>query len=374
MSVPTSMVILFFLPLKHRSGDHLEKVKKIDYGGMLLNIASTLLLLIPLSGGGVTYAWASPFFIACTVTGAVLGVLFVLYEWKLVALPIMPLRLYRAPHCWALYLQTFLIGLAYFGNFFYLPIYFQSVLRYSPLVSGALILPVVITTSFTSIASGQYMNRVGSYMHCILLGFALWTLGNGLTLLFDRDTSLAVLIVVLIIEGAGIGLTLQPTLVGMYANSRAEDRAVTTGLRNFIRTIGGAFGLVISGVVLANTLSRDLSNRPFVSASLMSQLTSSTYDLDQFGLSPDQKEEVFDTYMRGLHYIFVFFTVCSGLSLSLTFWVGNTSLKAPKKLDEEGAQPTVPRDASGQEVIHGQEVEIERTLSDEKRARMGEAV
>ncbi|KAI4946024.1 hypothetical protein J4E91_007466 [Alternaria rosae] len=373
MTVPTSMVILFFLPLKHRSGDYLAKVKKIDYGGMVLNIASTLLLLIPLSGGGVTYAWASPFFIACTITGAVLGVLFVLHQWKLVALPIMPLRLYRAPHCWALYLQTFLIGLAYFGNFFYLPIYFQSVLRYSPLVSGALILPVVITTSFTSIASGQYMNRVASYMHCILAGFALWTLGNGLTLLFDRDTGLAVLIVVLIIEGAGIGLTLQPTLVGMYANSRNEDRAVTTGLRNFIRTIGGAFGLVISGVILSNTLSRDLSKRPFVSDTLMAQLTSSTYDLDQFGLSPGQKEEVFDAYMLGLHYIFIFFTVCSGLGLALTFWVGNTSLKAPKKPDEEGAQAIVSQNEPQQQVIQGQEVASEREVFDEKRPMTGEA-
>ncbi|KAI4938681.1 hypothetical protein J4E86_011221 [Alternaria arbusti] len=373
MTVPTSMVILFFLPLKHRSGDYLAKVKKIDYGGMVLNIASTLLLLIPLSGGGVTYAWGSPFFIACTVTGAVLGVLFVLHQWKLVALPIMPLRLYRAPHCWALYLQTFLIGLAYFGNFFYLPIYFQSVLRYSPLVSGALILPVVITTSFASIASGQYMNRVASYMHCILAGFALWTLGSGLTLLFDRDTGLAVLIVVLIIEGAGIGLTLQPTLVGMYANSRNEDRAVTTGLRNFIRTIGGAFGLVISGVILSNTLSRDLSKRPFVSDTLMAQLTSSTYDLDKFGLSLDQKEEVFDTYMLGLHYIFIFFTVCSGLGLALTFWVGNTSLKAPKKSDEEEGQPIESQDEPQQQVIQGREVASEGEVFNEKRPMTGEA-
>ncbi|KAI4610149.1 hypothetical protein J4E83_008375 [Alternaria metachromatica] len=371
MTVPTSMVILFFLPLKHRSGDYLAKVKKIDYGGMVLNIASTLLLLIPLSGGGVTYAWGSPFFIACTVTGAVIGILFVLHQWKLVALPIMPLRLYRAPHCWALYLQTFLIGLAYFGNFFYLPIYFQSVLRYSPLASGALILPVVITTSFASIASGQYMNRVASYMHCILAGFALWTLGSGLTLLFGRDTGLAVLIVVLIIEGAGIGLTLQPTLVGMYANSRNEDRAVTTGLRNFIRTIGGAFGLVISGVILSNTLSRDLSKRPFVSDTLMAQLTSSTYDLDKFGLSLDQKEEVFDTYMLGLHYIFIFFTVCSGLGLALTFWVGNTSLKAPKKSDE--GQPMETQDEPQQQVIQGREVASEGEIFDEKRPMTGEA-
>jgi MFS family permease len=335
MTVPTSVVIVFFLPLKHRSGDYIEKMKKIDYGGIFLNIASTLLLLIPLSGGGVAYPWSSPFFVAATVTGVVLTILFVLYEWKLVALPIMPLRLYRAPHCWALYLQSFLTGLAYFGNFFYLPIYFQSILRYSPLVSGALILPVIITTSFASIASGQYMARIGSYMPCVLVGFALWTLGNGLTLLFDRDTGLAVLIVVLIIEGAGIGLTLQPTLVGVYANSRTDDRAVATGLRNFLRTIGGAFGLVVSGVILSNTLSQNLAGETFVPDRLIAELTSSTYALNELGLSQDQQNQILDVYMLGLRYIFVFFTVCSGLSLLLTFWIGNTSLKAPKKAENE---------------------------------------
>ncbi|KAH4059741.1 hypothetical protein HBI23_032790 [Parastagonospora nodorum] len=337
MTLPTAAVILFFLPLKHRSGDYIEKMRKIDYVGILLNVASTLLLLIPLSGGGVQYAWSSPFFLGATATGAVLAVLFVLYEWKMVALPIMPLRLFRAPHCWSLYCQSFLTGLAYFGNFFYLPIYFQSILRYTPLVSGALILPVIITTSVTSIASGQWMARIGSYMPCILVGFALWTLGSGLTLLFDRGTGLAVLVVVLIVEGAGIGLTLQPTLVGIYANSRTDDRAVATGLRNFLRTIGGAFGLVVSGVILSNTLSRNLSGETFVSDGLIADLTSSTYALDALDLTRDQQNLVLDVYMLGLHYVFVFFTACSGLSLVLTIWVGNASLKAPKKAEDEEA-------------------------------------
>jgi MFS family permease len=342
MTVPTSIVIIFFLPLKHQSGDYVEKMKKIDYVGISLNIACTLLLLIPLSGGGVAYQWSSPFFIAATATGAVLAVLFVLQQWKLVALPIMPLRLFRAPHCWSLYLQSFLTGLAYFGNFFYLPIYFQSILRYSPLVSGALILPVIITTSFTSIASGQYMARIGRYMPCILFGFGLWTLGNGLTLLFNRNTGLAVLIVALVVEGAGIGLTLQPTLVGVYANSRTEDRAVATGLRNFLRTIGGAFGLVVSGVILSNTLSQNLGREMFISENLIAELTSSTYALDNLQLSQDQKSRVLDVYMLGLHYVFVFFLVCSGLSLLLTFWVGNTSLKAPKTSEQEKQEESMP--------------------------------
>ncbi|KAF5557588.1 major facilitator superfamily transporter [Fusarium phyllophilum] len=334
VTLPTTAIIWFYLPLKHRSGEYMEKIKKIDYGGIVLNIASTLLLLIPISGGGVTYAWTSAFFIATVIISIFLAVLFVLFEWKLAKLPIMPLRLYRAPHCWALYLQSFFTGLAYFGNFFYLPLYFQSVLGYDALVAGALILAVVIPTSLTSILSGQYMSRVGSYMHCILAGFALWTLGNGLTLIFDRQTKLGPLIGILIVEGAGIGFTLQPTLVGMYANGRSEDRAVTTGLRNFIRTIGGAFGVVISGVILSNTLNKELGGRGIVSNDTIAQLTSSTYSLSSMGLSQQDQDIILDAYMQGLYYTFVFFTVCSGLSLVLTFWVGNTSLKSPAKTED----------------------------------------
>ncbi|GKT55991.1 major facilitator superfamily transporter [Colletotrichum tofieldiae] len=334
---PAAVTILFCLPLKHRSGNYAEKVKKIDYGGIALNMASTLLVLIPLSGGGVSYPWSSPFVIAAVTVGAFLGVLFVLYEWKLAKLPIMPLRLYQAPHCSYLYGQTFLMGQAYFGNLFYLPIYFQSILKFSPLVAGAMILPVIITTSALSILSGQYMLRIGRYMPCILAGFFLWTLGNGLTILFDRDTGLGELIGILIIVGAGIGLTLQPTLVGMYANSRSEDRAVTTGLRNFIRTIGGAFGLVISGVILSNTLRRDLQGKEFVSDGVIAELTSSTYTLGEKGFSEEEQTVILKAYMKGLHYIFIYYVVCSGLSLVLTLGVGNTGLKAKKPAETEEA-------------------------------------
>jgi MFS family permease len=201
LMVPTALIIRFYLPLKHHAGNHAEKVKKIDFGGIALNMAATLLVLIPLSGGGVTHAWTSAFFLASTIIGVVLAVLFVLYEWKIPALPIMPLRLYCAPHVWALLLQSFLTGLAYFGGLFYLPIYFQSVLKFKPMAAGAIILALVISSSFASIACGLYMKRANRYMPSILVGYLLWTLGGGLNLLFDEHTKLGVLIAILIVQG-----------------------------------------------------------------------------------------------------------------------------------------------------------------------------
>jgi hypothetical protein len=141
-----------------------------------------------------------------------------------------------------------------------------------------------------------------------------------------------------IVQGIGIGLTLQPTLVGMYANSRGEDRAVITGLRNFIRTIGGSFGLVISGVILSNTLRGELAQEEgiFETPAQLARLTSSISALDKLNLSQGQRAIVLNAYMLGLHYVFIFYVVCTGVGLILTYWVGDTPLtKGTKPADEE---------------------------------------
>ncbi len=80
--------------------------------------------------------------------GGVLAIAFVLFEWKLAAVPIMPrmnhqlfsnswsplfflsssrhapsdrllVRLFQAPHCSWMYAQSFFSGACFYGNFFY---------------------------------------------------------------------------------------------------------------------------------------------------------------------------------------------------------------------------------------------------------------
>jgi hypothetical protein len=51
----------------------------------------------------------------------------------------------------------------------------------------------------------------------------LWTLGAGLKLLFCRTTSTAVYVIVLIIEGAGIGFVLQPGKCAIHAAYHVLD-------------------------------------------------------------------------------------------------------------------------------------------------------
>jgi EmrB/QacA subfamily drug resistance transporter len=335
LALPAAVLIFFFLPLKHDRGNYGEKVRKIDFGGIALNLAAVLLVLIPLSGGGVQYAWNSPLVIAMLTIGGCTTIAFILYEWKVAPIPIMPVRLVKYPYCPALYLQNFFTGLCFYGNFFYLPIYFQSVLGYSALVSGALLLSVIIATSVTSIVSGQFMTRSGRYLWIVVLGFVFWTLGTGLKCAFNRSTKVYHIVLVLIVEGLGIGMTLQPTLVAILSNSSNSDRAVATGLRNFIRTIGGAFGLIISGAILSNTLDKDLSQLPFMTRNILQNLTSSTYGLDKMGFTFEEREQVLNSYMKGIEYIYILYAASAGANLVMCAWIGNTSLKVKKPVEEK---------------------------------------
>ncbi|KAF2705445.1 major facilitator superfamily transporter [Pleomassaria siparia CBS 279.74] len=328
LALPATTLIYFFLPLKHNSGNYGDKIRKIDYGGIILNLAAVLLVLIPLSGGGVQYAWNSPIVIALLTVGACTAIAFVLYEWKIAPIPIMPVHLVHFPHCPALYIQNFFTGLCFYGNFFYLPIYFQSVLGYSALISGALLLAVIIPTSVTSILSGTLMTRSGRYLWIVVTGFVLWTLGTGLKCAFDRDTKVWHLVLVLAVEGLGIGMTLQPTLVAILSNSSQSDRAVATGLRNFMRTIGGAFGLIISGAILSNNLDLQLSGLPFMTPDILKSLTSSTYSLDKLGFSAAERAQVLDSYVTGIRHIYILYSASCGVNLLLCLGIGNTGLKA----------------------------------------------
>jgi MFS family permease len=328
LAAPAALLIFLFLPLKYEKGNHKDKVRKIDYGGIILNLAAVLLILIPLSGGGVQYSWNSPMVIAMLTVGGCTAIAFVLYEWKLAKVPIMPVRLVKYPYCWSLYVQNFFTGMCFFGNFFYLPIYFQSVLGLSALISGALLLPLIMATSFTGIVSGQIMSRSGRYLWIIVSGFAVWTLGAGLKCAFNRKTKIWHIVLVLLVEGMGIGNILQSTLVAILANGSNSDRAVATGLRNFIRTIGGAFGLIISGAILANTLDSRLSHLPFMTKDILQNLTSSTFSLTKLGFSTEEMDLVLDSYIVGIRYIYIMYAASAGVNLVLCAWIGNTDLKA----------------------------------------------
>ena len=88
--VLASVIIHIIVPLKPVHGSVMAKIRMIDYAGILLSSAGTVFLLIPISGGGSTFAWNSSISLGLLISGVLCLVAFVMVEAWFAKLPILP--------------------------------------------------------------------------------------------------------------------------------------------------------------------------------------------------------------------------------------------------------------------------------------------
>jgi MFS family permease len=350
------LICFFILPPSKDSSklDFKTVAKKIDHWGILFGSAAIVLILIPISGGGSYFAWTSSMVISMLVIGGSCALAFLFVEHKIAMLPMMPCKslnvvvacplvsktnswtvsLFRNPPVCVLLLQNFLFGIVYYSQLYYLPLFFQNARRMSPITSAVLILPITAAQMTLSILSGQYISRRERYGEVIWLGFFLWTIGVGLTCMFDLNTPIAAIVVILIVQGAGVGLIFQPTLVALQAHCSKEQRAVVISNRNFLRSLGGAVGLAISAAVLQSSLKRAMP--PEFSSFV------SSYDTPNFaalGASPEQIHAVLQAYATASRTVFIMNVPFMALCLVGCLLIKDRGLQRPDEL-----QVTVPSD------------------------------
>lgn len=104
------------------------------------------------------------------------------------------------------------MGIVYWGDIYYLPLYYQNVRGYSPVMSGVMILPLMLAFSIGSMSSGIIISRIGKYNVVLRTGYLLWTAGAGGRISLHRTSHVGVMVVIQIIEGIGIGSCFQPGL------------------------------------------------------------------------------------------------------------------------------------------------------------------
>ncbi|KAJ5151316.1 MFS transporter [Penicillium canariense] len=284
------------LPSKKSVTTFQEGMKKVDYFGVLTSSVGTIFLLIPISGGGAYFPWNSALVISMLAIGTVSLVLFVLVEWKLAKIPMMPVSMYRNPAIVILLTQSFVLGAVYQSAVYYIPLYLQNAHQYSAIVSAAIFAPLAGIQAVMSTLSGLWITRFKNYGFVIRFGFGMWTLGTGLALIYGRQTSPAVLVVIHLVAGIGIGCVFQPMLVALQAHSTKARRAVIISNRNFNRSAGGACGLAISAAVLQARLRATLPAD-------YSYMVDSTYALPKLdGATPSA---VLDAYMAASHTVFI---------------------------------------------------------------------
>ncbi|QDS69558.1 hypothetical protein FKW77_007906 [Venturia effusa] len=335
----------FLIPYKKGTQKASKVFKLIDWAGLFSACVAIIFFLVPISGAGSYFVWSSPMVISMLAISLIAAIGFLLVEWKVALLPLMPLSMFRTPAVAAILAQNFLFGCAYYSALYYLPIYFQNVRGWTPIASSALLVPLVLAQAIFSIASGFYISKYKRYGEVLWVGFICWTAGAGSMCAFDRGTPLYGIIFAGISTGIGVGNVFQPCLIAIQAHSPKAQRAVVISNRNFLRALGGATGLAVSAQVLQTTLKGNLP-------SSLRYIASSAYarpGLDDF-IETDQ-EIIKSAYMKACRMVFVSLTPYMGLCLLGCLLIKDRGLQRKEEVQTEaGFEPEKAAENTGPEI------------------------
>ncbi|GAB7350139.1 hypothetical protein MBLNU459_g0809t2 [Dothideomycetes sp. NU459] len=247
-------VILFMLKLETPKTPLLAGMKIVDWTGSLALIGGLLMLLLGLVFGGVTFPWGSSVVICLIVFGVLTIVIFAFVERYVARYPLVPVHLYANIANASILIIDLFHGIVLTANTYFLPLYCQSVLGASPILSGVLLLPFAFFMSVALVGSGNFIKKTGRYFEAIAFGFALMTLGTGLYYDLPDGRYWPKIILYQIVSGFGVGLNFQPPLIALQNNVPAQDNGSATASFGLTRNVASAIGVAIGSVIFSNDM------------------------------------------------------------------------------------------------------------------------
>ncbi|KZT20290.1 iron permease [Neolentinus lepideus HHB14362 ss-1] len=253
-----ALLVMVFLQLRTPPGTFREKLRRMDWIGNIMVIASTTAVVIALTWGGIQYSWGSANVLVPLILGLLGLVAFVIYEAKIPDHPIVPFNLMASRTGISGYAQTFLMPVMMLDLVYYLPTYYQSCKDASPIRSGVDTLTIACIIAPSGIIAGATVAASKKYCPQIYLAWILAIIGAGLLSTVHADTPRSHSIGFQAVASAGLGIltstTYFPVLAPLPVSSNAHALAFFTFFRNFAQV----WGVTIGGTILQNGLVKRL--------------------------------------------------------------------------------------------------------------------
>ncbi len=201
--------------------------------------------------------WTSLQTIGSLAAAVILLVAFVVIEWRIATQPLVPLRIFESRLLSGANLLVLLLGASMFAMWYFVSLYLQQVLGYSPIKAGLAFLPMTICIAAGSMRAAWIVARIG-IRQTLLAGFLLTAAGLAL---FSRihaggDYASDVLVPSLLVS-AGMGLCMVPLTTAAVAGVAHREAGLASGLVNVSRLFGGALGLALLAAI-ADSHTNDL--------------------------------------------------------------------------------------------------------------------
>ena len=226
----------------------------IDYFGVMYLSAGTTTLLLLLTWGGVAYPWTSPLIVSMAGASALFFFLLVRQESR-AAEPVFAPGLFRNK---VFVIASLVIGLTFMallGTAVFLPLYFQLVLGFTPSRAGLMMAPMTIGLIASSFLGGRLVSRTGRYKIFPVVGLAC--VSSALLVVMWAATvgaGVPVMEVALSLLGFGFGFVMPNLTVAIQNSVGPRELGMATATAGFFRSLGGAFGVALSGAIVTTQL------------------------------------------------------------------------------------------------------------------------
>jgi EmrB/QacA subfamily drug resistance transporter len=231
--------------------------REVDYPGVAVLTAGLTALVLALVEGN-SWGWGSPEIVGLLVGAAIALPAFVWVENRVKA-PMVQFDLLSDRNFLAAVCVALIITFAMMGVFFFLALYMQDILGYTPLEAGVRFLPSTLMIVAVAPVAGRLSDRFGPR----------WLIAGGLTLVaaslvtFSHiavDSSYLDLLPGFMLLGIGIAMTMSPmTSAAMNAVS-VQKAGIASGVLSMFRMVGGSLGVAVTGAIFQGLVSSKLDS------------------------------------------------------------------------------------------------------------------
>jgi predicted MFS family arabinose efflux permease len=189
------------------------------------------------------WGWGSAQTLLVLAAAAVLLTTFVILQLR-GRHPLVPPRLFRSRTLVGADVGMLIAGAGLFAVFFFLTLYMQDLLHYSPLKTGIAYLPLSILLVMSAGVGSRILGRVGA-RPILVTGFLLGAGGLALLARLSPTSGYLDLLPSLVLIGTGMGGAFVSVTSSAVAGVPQEDTGVASALLNASQQIGGSLGLAI---------------------------------------------------------------------------------------------------------------------------------
>ena len=321
-----------------------ERLRRVDWIGSVLFIGSTTSFLIPITWGGVSYAWDSWRVLVPLIVGVIGLTAFVIFEDRFAMEPLIRLDIFKNRTSAVTYFQTVIHGMILWCILYYLPLYYETVKGQTPILSGISLFPETFTVAPAAVVTGFFITKFGRYRWAIWSGWFLTTFGSGLLCYLKVNTPTVSWVFLNLVSGLGMGILFPSMAFSIQAASSNENIAFAVAMYSFFRAFGQAVGVAIGGTIFQNEIKKKLLTYPLL-APQASEYAADASSLVQVvkAMGPGEaKTELIQSYTDALQVVWAVMTGLAFLGLVSSFFVEgldlNRALQTEQAMTREKTQ------------------------------------